>query len=50
MLTNVLENLQSYTQVKSGEQAFTELIQQDLAKLKEKAKRIWEIIQEWGCF
>lgn len=46
MLNNVLENLQSYTQVKSGEQTFTEMLHQDYNKAKEKAKRIWDILQE----
>jgi len=30
----VLENIQAYTQVKSGEQTFTEVVKQDLLKAK----------------
>lgn len=36
----VLENLQYYTKVNSGELNFTEMMHQDWAKIKDKAKRI----------
>lgn len=34
VLNNVIENLQSYAKVKSGEQTFTEILYQDFNKAK----------------